>query len=87
MLRISKQSDYGLILLSFLKNRNNYVSLSSIVRKTNPPWRFLARIANILKKEGLLESAVAKSGGYRLTDKVAKMTIYDYLEIFEKDVF
>lgn len=87
MLKISKQSDYGLILLSYLKDKKKYIPLSEIIKETNLPLRFLARIASTLKKYGVLESIEGKTGGYKITSKIKKITLYDYLKIFEKNLF
>lgn len=85
MLTLSKQTEYGLLLLSFLEE-NNLVSLSQLTRKTKLPKRFLARIASFLVKNEIIESKEGKNGGYRLTDKIDKMTLYDYLKIFEGEL-
>lgn len=87
MLKISKQSDYGLVLLSYLKDKKEYTSLSEVVKETDLPLRFLARIASILKKNGILESIEGKTGGYKITSKIKNITVYDYLKIFEKNLF
>lgn len=86
MLAITKQSDYGLILISFIYRKNKQVKLSELIEETKLPKRFLARIAAELAKEGLLKSKEGKSGGYVISPKVKKMTLYDYLKIFESDV-
>lgn len=87
MLKISKQSDYGLILTFYLyKNRKNIVSLSKLIEKTKLPKRFLARIASRLVRGGLLKSQEGKTGGYKVTDRVKKISFYDYLKIFEDDI-
>lgn len=86
MLKISKKSDYGLILLSYLRGRKDYVSLSEIIKETNLPIRFMARIASTLKKYKILDSVEGKKGGYKITSQIDKMTIYDYLKIFEEDL-
>lgn len=83
MFKISKTSDYGLLLIEYLKNKKDFVSLSEIIEKTRLPKRFLARIAAKLTNEKILESKEGKVGGYRLTDKIKKLTLYDYLSIFE----
>lgn len=86
MLKISRQSDYGLILTSSIYKKKQLVSLSELIDETKLPRRFLARIAADLVKEGLLSSKEGKSGGYKVTDKVKKMSFYDYLKIFENYV-
>lgn len=86
MLNITKQSDYGLILISFIYKRNGLVKLSELIKKTKLPQRFLARIAAKLVKNGLLISKEGKSGGYLITQKIKSISLYDYLIIFENNV-
>ncbi len=86
MLSITKQSDYGLILISFVYKKNRLVKLSELIEETKLPKRFLARIAAELVKEGLLISKEGKSGGYLIAPKIKNISLYDYLTIFENDV-
>ena len=86
MLSITKQSDYGLILISFVYKKNRLVKLSELIEETKLPKRFLARIAAELAKEGLLISKEGKSGGYLISPKIKNVSLYDYLKIFENDV-
>lgn len=86
MLNITKQSDYGLILISFIYKKNDLVKLSELIKETKLPQRFLARIAAELVKNGLLISKEGKSGGYLITAKIKRISLYDYLTIFENDV-
>lgn len=86
MLSITKQSDYGLILISFVYKKKGLVKLSELIKETKLPQRFLARIAAELTKHGLLISKEGKSGGYITSPKVKKISLYEYLTIFENDV-
>lgn len=86
MLSITKQSDYGLILISFVYKKKGLVKLSELIKETKLPQRFLARIAAELTKHGLLISKEGKSGGYIISPKVKKISLYEYLTIFENDV-
>lgn len=86
MLSITKQSDYGLILISFIYKKKGIVRLVELIKLTKLPPRFLARIAAELVKSGLLVSKEGKSGGYLTAPKIKKISLYDYLLIFEKDV-
>lgn len=86
MFTISSQSDYGLIILSSLMKKNAYVSLTYVVKETDLPKRFLARIAGKLVNHDLLTSLEGRGGGYKVTDKVKNMTLYAYLKIFEKNL-
>jgi Rrf2 family protein len=86
MLSITKQSDYGLILISFINKKKGIVRLAELIESTQLPPRFLARIAAELVKSGLLISKEGKSGGYLIAPKIKKISLYDYLLIFENDV-
>lgn len=86
MLSITKQSDYGLILISYVYKKNRLVKLSELIEETKLPKRFLARIAAELAKEGLLISKEGKNGGYLISRKLKKVSLYDYLNIFENDI-
>ena len=86
MLSITKQSDYGLILISFVYKKKGLVKLSELIKETKLPQRFLARIAAELTKNKLLISKEGKSGGYITSTKVKKISLYEYLTIFENDV-
>ena len=74
MLTITKQSDYGIILLSHIYKSKKIVNLSELISKTKLPQRFLARIAAALVNEGLLISREGKNGGYQTTEKIKKIT-------------
>lgn len=61
MFNISKQSDYGLLMLEYLKDKRDYISLTEIVEKLKLPKRFLARIASKLVSARILLSREGKS--------------------------
>lgn len=83
MLKINKKSDYGLILLAFLKGKRSFVPLSQFIESTGLPQRFVARIASNLTKHGILKSREGKIGGYALAKKMAKISLYEYFSIFD----
>lgn len=86
MFTISSQSDYGLIIISSLLKKKVFVPLSDLVQDTKLPQRFLARIGSELANHGLLKSLEGRNGGYKLTEKVKNINLYEYLTIFESDV-
>lgn len=87
MLSITKQSDYGLIMVSYIYKKDRLVSLSELIESTKLPQRFLARIAAELVRNGLFTSREGKRGGYIISKNIKKFSLYDYLSIFEKDIF
>lgn len=86
MLSISTQSDYGLLMISYLLKKEDFVPVSELVKEMNLPQRYLARIAAEMAKHQVLVSREGKVGGYKLTDKAKKMNLYDFLTIFEGEV-
>ena len=86
MFNISKQSDYGLLMLEYLKDKRDYISLTQIVEKLKLPKRFLARIASKLVSARILLSREGKVGGYLLNPEINSLTLYDYLKVFEGDL-
>jgi len=85
MLTITKQSDYGIILLSYIYKKKTIVRLSDLIKETKLPQRFLARIAAQLVKADLLISHEGKGGGYQIGKKIKKISLYNYLKIFKDD--
>jgi len=86
MFNISKQADYGLIIISYLLKAKATTSLATLVRITKLPQRFLARIAATLVRADLLKSQEGRGGGYETAGRLKKISLYDYLRIFEGEV-
>ncbi|KKP74454.1 MAG: Transcriptional regulator, BadM/Rrf2 family [Candidatus Roizmanbacteria bacterium GW2011_GWA2_35_19] len=86
MLNISAQSDYGILLISHLTKSKGFIPLSELIEKTKLPARYMARIASSLSKAGVLESREGKIGGYKISEKGKKISLYEYLKIFEGDL-
>jgi Rrf2 family protein len=83
MLKLSKKSDYGLLVISKLLHTEEYVSLAKLVEHTKLPLRFLARISAILARNGVLMSREGRVGGYKLGKRFAQLSVFDFLSIFE----
>lgn len=86
MLKLSKKSDYGLLIISKLLHTDEFVSLSKLVEHTKLPLRFLARISAILAQHGVLSSREGRVGGYKLGKQFPVLTAYDFLSIFESNL-
>lgn len=86
MFTINNKSDYGLLILENLAQSTGYIPLSHLVEKTHLPQRFIARIAADLVRNGILESREGKIGGYKLAKRLDKVTLFDFLKIFEEDL-
>ncbi|MBI4004873.1 Rrf2 family transcriptional regulator [Candidatus Roizmanbacteria bacterium] len=86
MFTLTNKSDYGLIIISKLVRRPEYIPLSKIVSQTQLPQRFIARIAADLVRSGILISKEGKDGGYRLAKDLDDITLFDFLTVFEPDL-
>ncbi|MDO8609480.1 MAG: Rrf2 family transcriptional regulator [bacterium] len=87
MLNITKQSDYGILFVSYLYSRKEkFVPLSDLIRDTQLPNRFMARIAASLVRNKIIESKEGKVGGYKVSKKIDSISLYDFLKIFEGDL-
>lgn len=86
MLKITTQSDYGILFISYLIGKKDFVPLSQLVQYLKLPPRFLARVASILAKNKIVISREGKVGGYKLTERINEISLYDYLKIFEGDL-
>ncbi len=87
MLNITKQSDYALLFVSYLHDkRDRFVPLSELIKETDMPQRFLARIAAELVKQHIVVSKEGKVGGYKLVEKALNTSLYVFLSIFEGDL-
>jgi Rrf2 family protein len=86
MLKLSKKSDYGLLIISKLLHTDEYVSLSKLVEHTKLPLRFLARISAVLARHGVLASREGRVGGYKLGKQFSTMNAFDFLSIFENNL-
>lgn len=86
MLKISKKSDYGLLIIAKLLQTDDFVSLSKLVEHTKLPQRFLARISAILAGKKVLLSREGRVGGYKLGPRFQTMSVYDFLSIFERNL-
>ena len=86
MFNLNKQADYGLIILSLLIKEDKQTSLTSLIKTTKLPQRFLARIAATLVHNGLLKSKEGRAGGYTVTKKINTISLFEYLKIFSGEV-
>ena len=87
MFRLSQKSDYGLILLSTLRQAQGKPSpISKIAKKHKISPKFLSQIAQELKHAGILASKEGVSGGYSLVQRADKIKILDVLKILDGEL-
>ncbi|HSX19000.1 MAG TPA: Rrf2 family transcriptional regulator [Candidatus Saccharimonadales bacterium] len=86
MFRLSKKSDYGLILLSNLSRTKKLVSISSVAKKNKLSSKFLSQVAGELKRAGIVKSKEGVSGGYTLAKAAGDIKILDVLKTLDGEL-
>ncbi len=84
MFRLSQKSDYGLMLLFALKKATSKpVSISQVAKKNKISAKFLAQVANELKKAGIVASKEGVNGGYTLAKPAKEIKVLDVLTVLD----
>ncbi|MEM9403201.1 MAG: SUF system Fe-S cluster assembly regulator [Pseudomonadota bacterium] len=84
MLRISKLTDYGTVVLASLVNsRHKVISAAEIAGQTGISLPTVSKLLKTLAREGLVESARGANGGYRLSRDPERISAADIIEALE----
>ena len=86
MIRMSKNADYGLVLLmQFLRRGDLHVSLSArqLSEETNLPLPMVSKVLKVLTREGILSSQRGATGGYSLSRRASEITVGEVLSAME----
>lgn len=84
MFRLNRLTDYGVVVLSqiFLSN-NGLCSAQQIAQRTGVPSPTVAKVLNVLTREGLVESHRGATGGYALSRPADKIAVADIIQALE----
>lgn len=85
---VSTRGRYALRVMIDLaeQKKDSYVPLKDIVKRQQLSLKYLETIMTMLSKEGLVQGAHGKGGGYRLSKKPEEYKISDILIITEKSI-
>ena len=84
MLKITKKVEYALIAIRHLQeNQDKLVPVSDISASYGIPKEILAKTLQKLASSNIIESYKGPTGGYKITNKVTKITLNDFFEILE----
>lgn len=87
MLRISKKADYGLIALRHLATHPGVSCTSREIAATySIPAELMAKILQVLVRQGFVESHQGMNGGYVLARKPEEITAVEVIEAIEGPV-
>lgn len=89
MLRLTKKADYGLMALKFLAEHPDEASLSAkdIAEAYHIPPQLLAKILQLLAREGLLRSHAGMNGGYTLARNPRSISAFEVIRIIDGPLF
>jgi Rrf2 family protein len=84
MMKVSRKTDYGLVLLAdLIKKPGEWVALSSIAKNRGVSEKFMSRLATSLYKAGIVISREGAKGGYRLARQPREITMGDIIHALE----
>jgi len=85
MIRITRQTDYGILLLSQMASRplNEVHTAKHAAQQSKVPLPMASKILKALAKGGLLVSQRGVKGGYRLAAAAERISIGDVIEALE----
>jgi FeS assembly SUF system regulator len=84
MIRITKQTDYGIVLLTHLASApERPVNAPELAGETHLPLPMVSKILKLLVREGLLESHRGVKGGYRLARLPEEISMAEVVSALE----
>ena len=76
MLRMTKQADYGIVLMTYCASRpGQRFAAPELAAETRLPAPTVSKILKLLAREGLLESHRGVKGGYSLARRPEQITV------------
>lgn len=86
---ISTKGKYALrimINIAISYEKNEVISLKSIIKNDNLPLKYLEQVISLLVRANLLYSVRGNNGGYKLIKNPKEYTVYDILKATEGSV-
>lgn len=85
MIKVSTRGDYGTVLMAYLARNyeRDVVPLSEIAKREGLSFSYLQRIANVLRKAGLLEAKEGVNGGLRLSRTPTSISMGEIVTVLE----
>ncbi|MEZ0262887.1 MAG: SUF system Fe-S cluster assembly regulator [Alphaproteobacteria bacterium] len=83
MLRLSKMTDYAVVILTQLGREGSPRSAPQLAEKTGLPEPTVCKVLKSLARGKLVESARGVSGGYRLARDVNALSVCDVIEAID----
>ncbi|MEH6824591.1 MAG: SUF system Fe-S cluster assembly regulator [Motiliproteus sp.] len=87
MLRVSKLTDYGTVILAHMaREPDRTYSAASLAQSIELPISTVSKLLKLLSRSGLLSSCRGKQGGYRLITPPQEISLAKVIEVLEGPV-
>jgi FeS assembly SUF system regulator len=87
MFRLSRLSDYAIVLTSRIARGNGLVvTARGLSSETDIPWPTVVKLLKMLMAGGVLRSIQGRKGGYALARPASKISLIDIIEMIEGPV-
>ena len=84
MLRMTKQADYGIVLMTYLASHpNRRFAAPELAAAAQLPLPTVSKILKLLGREGLLESHRGVKGGYSLARDPQRITVAAMISVLD----
>ncbi len=84
MIRLTKQADYGIVLMTYLARiPNRHFAAPELATETRLPLPTVSKILKLLAREGLLESHRGAKGGYSLVRPPDRISVADMISVLD----
>ncbi|NOY15023.1 MAG: Rrf2 family transcriptional regulator, partial [bacterium] len=82
---LTSQVETSLVIINYLKNQKDFVSLRRLSAEMKLPYRFVVKTAYRLRQKGLLTAREGRRGGYRLVDNWQSLSLYKLMRMFSEE--
>jgi FeS assembly SUF system regulator len=87
MLRVSKLTDYGSVILTYMAaHPNEKISAARLAKAVFIPTATVSKLLKMLVKSGLLHSSLGKQGGYQLARSAEKISLAEIISVLEGSI-
>ena len=87
MLRVSKLTDYGSVILAYMAcHPDETMSAASLAKSVLLPQATVSKLLKMLVKSGLLCSSLGKQGGYQLARPAEKISLAEIISVLEGSI-
>lgn len=84
MLRMTKQADYGIVLLTQMASRHDaLVTATELAAETSIPLPTVSKVLKLLAREGLLGSQRGVKGGYLLVRDPHEISVAEVISVLD----